>query len=143
MAVVMPLVESTSPPKRRKIQTDVHMLPRVQALHNADTVLAFHVLSDTIAPVTSQEETSTLGKFGFHAPAHAADGARMLQISWATSSSDVKERYIEVPGAVADGYGRPAADVLLEFFQCLLTMPKNFRLVTYQMENAAAVVRRR
>ena len=77
---------------------------------------------------------------GFHTPHPLADGARMLQISWATSASYVTEQLVERPGAVIDGYGRPLADVLLEFYDCLLSMPRNFRLVTYHMESAASLV---
>ena len=34
----------------------------------------------------------------------------------------------------------PVADVLLEFYDVLLSMPRNFRLVTYHMESAASLV---
>ena len=90
--------------------------------------------------VYKTEDVSTLGDFGFHAARPRTDGARLLQLSWATSTSDVKEHLVERPGAVEDGYGRPLADVLLEFYDCLLSMPRNFRLVTYHMEGAASLV---
>ena len=139
MAMVLPIVEPSS--KRRKIQSDVHTLPHVQALHNAEVILAFKVLSDTIMPASlGHGGAVTLGDFGFHTPRPLADGARMLQISWATSGSDVKEHLVERPGAVADGYGRPLPDVLLEFYDVLLSMPRNFRLVTYHIEGAASLV---
>ena len=137
-AMVLPSVGPS--PKRRRIQrSEVHAFPRVQALHDAEVILAFKVLSDTITPA-SFGQGATLGDFGFHAARPLTDGARLLQLSWATSTSDVKEHLVERPGAVADGYGRPLADVLLEFYDCLLSMPRNFRLVTYHMEGAASLV---
>jgi len=135
--MVLPSFEPSC--KRRRIKSAVHALPRVQELHDAEVFLAFKAMSDTITPAFLGQG-ATLGDFGFHAARPLTDGARLLQLSWATSVSDVKDHLVERPGAVADGYGRALADVLLEFYDSLLSMPRNFRLVTYHMEGAANLV---
>jgi hypothetical protein len=117
----------------------------VQALQDAESFVAFAVLSDAIPPAVRIDDAITSGSLGFYGPEYPIDdrGTHLLQLSWATSSETVvKERNIETPDPAAAGHGLPLADVLAEFMDCLLTMPKDFRLVTYHIEASASIILR-
>jgi hypothetical protein len=117
----------------------------LQALQNAESFVAFTVLSDAIPPAIRIGDAITSGNFGFYGPEHPIDDrAHLLQLSWVATSSDdvVKERNIATRGLAVVGHGLPLADVLVEFVDCLLTMPIDFRLVTYHIEASASIILR-
>lgn len=150
LAAMLPTRSPSPVPKRIRAERVIHESQpppprlRIQALQNAESCVAFTVLSDTIAPSLRIDDAVTSGSLGFHGPQHPIDDlAHMLQLSWASSSDNVvKERTIATPGLAAAGHGLPLVDVLVEFMDCLLTMPKDFRLVTYHIEVSASIILR-
>ena len=141
---MLPTRSPSPEPKRSRTERAVSQPPqRVQALQSAESFVAYTVLSDARPPVIRIDDAITPGTLGFYGPEHPIDDrARLLQLSWAATSSGtvVKQRNIASPGLASAGPGLPLADVLVEFMDCLLTMPEDFRLVTYHIEASACVI---
>ena len=143
---MLPTRSPSPEPKRSRTERAVSQPPqRVQALQSAESFVAYTVLSDAMPAVIRIDDAITSGILGFYGPKRPVDDRpRLLQLSWAATSSGtvVKQRNIASPGLAAAGPGLPLADVLVEFMDCLLTMPKDFRLVTYHIEASASIILR-
>ena len=141
---MLPTRSPSPEPKRSRTERAVSQPPqRVQALQSAESFVAYTVLSDAMPAVIRIDDAITSGILGFYGPKRPVDDRpRLLQLSWAATSSGtvVKQRNIASPGLAAAGPGLPLADVLVEFMDCLITMPEDFRLVTYHIEASAGVI---
>ena len=141
---MLPVRESSLPSKRLRRGSGPHraLLHHVEALHRTDASVSFRVLSNsTTASPVNQGDAITPGSFGFYGPPNQVEES-LVQLAWATSADDIPERYIA--GAICEGErsGQMIQDVLVEFMDCLLSTPKDSRVVTYQMEHAAGLISR-
>lgn len=143
LAAMLPTRSPSPLPKRTRTGSTIPPPQRVQALQNAESFVAFTVLSDSTPPAVRIDDAITSGSLGFYGPEQPIDDrAHLLQLSWVATSADnvVKERNIATLGLAAAGHGLPLADVLVEFMDCLLAMPKDFRLVTYHIQVSASII---
>ena len=139
---LLPLADVASP-QRKRVRVDNEAPQCIRALQEAETCLAFYVLSNSTS-ANHAEDPLTRGPLGFYGTAQDCHRARIIQLSWASAvpgkaPRNATERFVKIPGIIEEGDA--LGDVLLQFADAVLhASTPRARLVTYNMELSAGIL---